>query len=559
MQFNRRQILKLISAGGVSLYLAPYAERAYAAASPMDTWLTAVSPIDRTLPDVARAVFYADDPERAHGILWDKKSFIAKGGAQPPPAERAKVVIIGGGMAGLLTAFQLRKYKPIVLEQAPRFGGNCKGQSWRGIDYALGAAYICEPEEGGDIHSLLSELKVLEKGKIKEEEDPVAIGGKVFKEFWGGATAAGDDAAQQQFATLREYFEKVNAAEEMAYPDIPLPEDDEEVRNFVLELDGISFKAHLESLVGTTLHPHIETAIEHYCWSSFGASATEISAACGLNFYAAEFSNLIVFPGGNAGILERVVGRLASELPRESLRTDALVYDVKAASDGVVVSYQDGSKRNVAIKADYVVMACPKFVAAKLIDDLETERLEAIRKLRYHGYLVGNVLLNGKAPESFYDLYLMGEGKVDTSDVMAATKKQKVTDVILANYVQASDKGTVLTLYRGMPYTGSRAELYLPDAYKTARAEFEEQIHREILPLLKLRKEDVVDLRIARWGHPLPVAAPGLIKDGTTELLRKPFKERVFFVEQDNWALPAFETSATESITWSRALAAKLG
>jgi hypothetical protein len=25
----------------------------------------------------------------------------------------------------------------------------------------------------------------------------------------------------------------------------------------------------------------------------------------------------------------------------------------------------------------------------------------------------------------------------------------------------------------------------------------------------------------------------------------------VFFVEQDNWALPAFETGVTEAITWS--------
>ena len=67
----------------------------------------------------------------------------------------------------------------------------------------------------------------------------------------------------------------------------------------------------------------------------------------------------------------------------------------------------------------------------------------------------------------------------------------------------------------------------------------------------RLQPENIVDLRIARWGHPLPVAATGLIANGTVEALRTPFHGRVFFVEQDNWALPAFETGVTEAITWS--------
>ena len=63
--------------------------------------------------------------------------------------------------------------------------------------------------------------------------------------------------------------------------------------------------------------------------------------------------------------------------------------------------------------------------------------------------------------------------------------------------------------------------------------------------------ENVMDLRLSRWGHPLPVAEAGLIANGTIDVIRKPFKRRVFFVEQDNWILPAFETAAGEAMIWA--------
>jgi protoporphyrinogen oxidase len=45
------------------------------------------------------------------------------------------------GLSGLITAYPLRKFKPIILEQSPRFGGNAKGQSGRGLEYSIGAAF----------------------------------------------------------------------------------------------------------------------------------------------------------------------------------------------------------------------------------------------------------------------------------------------------------------------------------------------------------------------------------------------------------------------------------
>ncbi|MFN8389177.1 MAG: FAD-dependent oxidoreductase [Bdellovibrionota bacterium] len=542
---SRRCALKLMAGGTLALYLSP-AHRALAESLQGKAGMPEFSPIDRTLGDVADAQFFADDPERAHKVLWDKPGFIQSlpGKKLPSPTEKAPLVIIGGGMSGLFSAYLLREHKPVVLEQATRFGGNAKGQSWKGIDYSIGAAYFIEPDEDSDIAKLCSELNLDQDWKLKEEEDPVLWKGQVYEEFWTGESAP---EAKEQFEKLRKYFEAVNVGEEYPYPDIPIVDPEQE--QYIKDLDKVSFKAHLEKIAGGPLHQQIETAIEQYCWSSFNASSQEISAASGLNFYASEFSNLILFPGGNSAVAERVLSRLVKDLPPTSLRPGSLVFDVTVTKEGVNVSYQDAQSNVHCIQAKAVVMACPKFVAKKVLSDIEPARVAAIDKIRYRSYLVANVLLKQVPERSFYDLYMLGTDRINFSDVTGSAQKQKITDVILATYAKPNADHTVLTLYRGMPYEGARADLYAPGSYGRYREGFEKQIYESILPVLKLDKQNVVDLRIARWGHPLPVAGVGLIADGTLEAVRKPFRDRVFFVEQDNWALPAFETAVTEALS----------
>ncbi|MGA9572572.1 MAG: FAD-dependent oxidoreductase, partial [Lysobacterales bacterium] len=350
----------------------------------------------------------------------------------------------------------------------------------------------------------------------------------------------------------------VNEGEEISYPDIPIT--DPEQLPYIQKLDQVSFKAHLESVLDEPMHPQIETAIEQYCWSSLCASASEVSAAAGLNFYAAEFGNIALLPGGNAKVSETIVEKLYQSLPENHLRANSLVFDVEVGKDGVRVAYLDGTGKIQSLLAQSVVMACPKFVAAKLINDLEPERIAAIAQLRYRSYLVANVCLNGPVKDPFYDLYLLGSGELQGEDARSASQKQKVTDVIVADYAsrKPGSDHSVLTLYRGLPYDGARAELFAPDAYQTYKQQFEQQVTESILPMLKISKDQVADLRMARWGHPLVVPKPGQITSNTVNIIRKPFRDQVFFVEQDNWMLPAFETSVTEALLFEPKIRAAL-
>jgi hypothetical protein len=543
---DRRQALKLLTGAGVSLYLAPRFD-VFAWADEKSSFLDEVSSIDRTIGEVAPKIWFADYPDTAHKVLWDKAGYVASlGGGSPKPSVSVPLVVIGGGISGLTSAYLLRNYKPIVLEQAPRFGGNSKGQSWHGIDHSIGAAYFIKPESDSDIGRLMHELGINSMWKVKSEEGPVSFGGTIYNDFWNGEPAGEDAHAREQILKLGNYFRKVNQGEELTYPDIPIT--DPEILEYIKGLDAVNFKTHLESIVGEPLVHQVEAVIEQYCWSSLGASSVDVSAASALNFYASEFGEIVVFPGGNAAVAARLLEKISTALPRENLRTNSLV---QVVNDGVIVSYRNEGGDAVAIHAQAVVMACPKFIMGKILADIEPERYAAVKRLRYNSYIVANVCIKGGGKAPFYDLYMLGDGEVDTSDVRASANKKKVTDVIFANYANPVAGSTVLTLYRPLPYEGARGELLASDSYGRYREEFEKQIRESILPLLKIPIENMVDLRMARWAHPLPVASPGLIAEGVVDLLRKPFRKRVFFVEQDNWALPAFETAVTEALIWA--------
>lgn len=552
---GRRALLKLIGLGASALYVPGLAgcgpdmtdaPKANPAARPPADPLVSISPIDRTIAQPAPATFSGDEPSRAHSLLWDKDNFLRSRGGLPEPSEKVAVAIVGGGLSGLASAWQLRRHQPVVLERAPRFGGNARGEAWQGIDYAIGAAYFLKPDDATPLGAWFRELELAKLCREHAGGGPVIWRGKRHADFWKGGT---DPARKAQFERVARHFRDVlDGKHGWFYPEIPVT--DTALRGRIDRLDRIPLARHLRKVAGGPLHPHIEAAIEHYCWSSFGASARELSAACGLNFLAAELGTLMVCPGGNAAVAEALLKRLAAAVPLDHLRSGAIVLDVRVGNDGVQVTYEDAHGKLRALLARAVVLACPKFAVAKMLHGIEDERAAAIKRLRYNAYLVANVLLKAPVKDDFYDLFLLGEGKVGR-DIREAAERQKVTDVALATYARPQPDRAALTLYRALPYAGGRPQLLADATLPQYRAEFEEQIAREILPLVGRAPADVADIRVARWGHPLPVAAAGLIADRVPERLRKPFRERVFFVEQDNWALPAFETAVTEALIFA--------
>lgn len=501
-------------------------------------WLQSIDPI--VAAKFPQTDFTGDAPTFPHKWLRDHAAEPLSGA----PAESTRIVIIGGGMAGLAAAYLLRDQKPMIVEQAATFGGNSRGESWEGLEYPIGAAAFAKPDSNSDLmRAFFDPLGLSDRWRVSRGRD-IIRSGKIVRNFWDGGSIAGA-AGKAQAKKLREYLRYVL---DRVYPEIP-PRD--EVSDALKKLDLKSFLSDLEAAVGGPLTPQLRSLVEHYCWSSFGAAASEISAASGLNFYAAELAGTCALPGGNAKVASALLRGAAADggIPAENFRVGTVVRRVTKQGDSVLVQLRKPDGSEAVIKAEAVIIACPKFIARRLVQDIPSDQADAMAALSYRACLVANVLIDRALPLDQHDFYLVGEDSEAFTNVAAAASKQRTTHVVLGHWAQAGTPSkAVLTLYRSLPYDGARASLQKAGAFTLYRDEFQAQIPGILKALGGATPPSVDKVRVSRWGHPLVVSAPGLIATGTVQRACATIGERIFFCNQDDWALPAMETCLTSAL-----------
>jgi len=320
---------------------------------------------------------------------------------------------------------------------------------------------------------------------------------------------------------------------------------------WVRELDGRSFKADLEMRMGMPMPQSLAQAVQAYFYSSFNGGAEEISAAGGWNFLAAEEYGRWVFPGGTVYMAQAFWNRLAqlethnpAACRAQHLRSGCLVADVRLApNDRVQVTYKDHQGGVHSLLAKRVVMAGAKMIAKYILPDvpkMDEAKFSAMNALDFWAYLVVNVLLDSPIKRDFYDIFLLGDGDfpLSSGDVEA---RSRVVDMLSGHYARREPiPRSVLTLYWPMPWASSRFRVIWPDSWQRFSSEVVPQIRR-MLSLLEVPQSAVRQVRLTRWGHAMPNHRPGLIASGVIDNLRRPFEDRIYFVNQDNWALPAVE------------------
>jgi phytoene dehydrogenase-like protein len=478
------------------------------------------------------------------------------GGEPPAPTETVDVAIIGGGLSGLATAYFLRHRRPVVLELRSRFGGVSQGETWDGTNYSLGGAYFMTPDPGSFLENFYRELGLDDVYRLSPGgEDPMEINGIIHDDFWSGAGLPPEEAQ----AFLR-YAEIVNYFANESYPDIPL--DASRDNGWILALDRRTLKDDLEDRLGMPVPPLLAAGIQSYCYSSFDAGWDRISAASGWNFIAAEEYGRWVCPGGNAWVTDTLWQRLVREYSQpvrahhlDRLRPDTRAVDVRlAANDRVQVTYKDSQGGFHSLLAKRVVVACSKHIAKYVIHDLQDidpDKHNAMWSVATNPYVVANVLLNAPIGASFYDTFLLGDGDFPMDEAQVAAHS-RVVDMLNGRYARRGQPSrNVLTLYWPLPWAWARFSLVDAD---TAWQDYADRLAPQVasmLSILNVPRGSVQQVRMTRWGHSMPIAYPGFIADGIAEHARRPFEGRVYFVNQDNWALPAFETCVLEAKTWS--------
>ncbi len=116
MTESRRDFLRFVLAGSV------------AAGCPFD--LKLLSAAEAPTPQVD-----GDHYEICHKVR-DGQKFIP-----PPVSKRYDIVIVGGGISGLSSAYFLREKNFLLLEKEPHWGGNAYKEELQGQGFATGSAY----------------------------------------------------------------------------------------------------------------------------------------------------------------------------------------------------------------------------------------------------------------------------------------------------------------------------------------------------------------------------------------------------------------------------------
>ena len=515
----------------------------------------------------APPTFSGENFELAHKLLFDPAETIRAGGAPEIHPDLQDVLVVGAGIAGLTVAWKLRDRKVLLLEAAPEVGGVSKTEAWQGIEYATGAAYIIDPDpESEDARelagfALLEELGLRKKGEdlTKDRSLQRRLSGDPNHCVFSNRRVIPESEVYS--ARNRRFFEHVLDSD--AYPSVP-PEDPA----LVEALDRVSFRAFLENAalqrkvygqtVGT-IRPLGWEAIEYYCWGAFGTTARETSAYHGLNFFAAEFGDVLVFPGGN-GFITRRLGERIRQAKAQAIRTGAWTLRIERDGEAyAVTTWEDGRLHRHRARA--IVVATPLFLVPRLIPSLPEAQRQAIASLAYRSYVVANVLLQRPAARifahpSFRNGYeLTRVHGIDVAKVPAEeiSTRKVYSDAILADFAAGRHPThAVLTVYRPYPYDSGRARL-LELSFDDMAAE----IRREVLAGFGphgLQADDITGMRIARWGHPMIVTRPGQLADGTLSAAARP-GPGLYFAHTDVQGAPAYENAlaaafdAVEAVT----------
>lgn len=327
----------------------------------------------------------------AGGVLWNTLNPTSSL-AHPAPRESLgkKVVVVGGGVAGLATCYYLKKQgiKCSLFEASKRLGGRIFTQ----YQFNSDGMFV---ERGGELidtnHEDLIEL-VEELGL--ETEDFLEGSTKESAVYHFGDQLLRDSDVLKAFGPFSRNILKSQETL-MVDGEIQLPTYHTVKTPELVALDQLSLQSYLDSMDGNTMEwvePWLRELISVAYRGEYGLESHEQSAINLVSFIGTETDEFKIFgesdeakriKGGNS----KLINALIKEIEGTPIQLESELEHIKVTSSGAIsLQFKSGSTTQEVV-ADHVVLAIPFTVLRRIpgVFDLPLSRPKrrAIKELGY--------------------------------------------------------------------------------------------------------------------------------------------------------------------------------
>jgi predicted NAD/FAD-binding protein len=459
----------------------------------------------------------------------------------PSVLRKTRVLIAGGGVAGLAAARALRLRGMddfALLELEDEAGGNARGGSVGGIACPLGAHYLPLPgDDAPDVQDLLEELGLRRRvaGRWEYAERHLCHSPQERLFFHGAWQEGLLPLHGVGVETLRQYQRfaaLVDAARTSARWSLPAWHAPHTA--FKQALAAQTFGGYLAQCGLDDVH--LRWYLDYCCRDDYGAGLETVSAWAGIHYFAsrhgfhapgtesAEREGLLTWPEGNAWITRRLAAPLG-----ERLHAGQIVLRVEQGRQGVEVdAFNTRTQQVERWQAEQAIVALPVFVAARTVQNPPAFLKETAARTLHAPWLVANIhidrpLFDRPGPAPSWDNVLYGDATSAPGLGYVDAMHQSLLPVPGA---------TVLTHYRalgnlpGGPRKGRELLLQKPwSAWRDAILRELSAAHPDLA-----RKTTRMD--ITRYGHAMAIPVPDA--QGRVGLL-PPAWGRIRFAHSD-WA-----------------------
>lgn len=339
----------------------------------------------------------------------------AKSGNLPAPTHtfRCRVLIAGGGVAGLAAAraLRLRGVDDLaLLELEDAAGGNSRGGSVNGIACPLGAHYLPVPGDTmPELQAWLQSLGLMshQHGRWRANEAHLCHAPQErlwFDGQWVEGLLPPAEPRSTRAQQYQRFADAVAIAARATRFVMPLPSGPWTAAHSAL--DAVTFSVWLteqgcndDALLGY---------LDYACRDDFGAGIHTVSAWAGLHYFAsrhgfhgpdaslgheevADDAGVFTWPEGNGWLTQQLSARVG-----DRLKPQQLVTRVSPQRDGVTVDAMGllGGEHH-RWTAQRVVMATPLHVTRRLLPLTEgSAEAQAMQQVAHAPWLVANLQLN---------------------------------------------------------------------------------------------------------------------------------------------------------------------